>query len=189
MVIQLEKIKISIKTLAVDTNILLWAFYGNTTYVQSYQKNIYPTFLANTIERKDCKIYTTIYNICELFNIIEKNEYELYLKKNELTSEELNKKQYRALIEEREKLQRSFNLLYKQISQCVNITEYQISEEMIKEYNKNYNQHRYDIFDFTLLKFCKENNIECVLTDDSDFSSYKEYISDIKIITANRNLK
>lgn len=191
MIISIENnlIKFNIKALAVDTNILLWTFYGNTTYVQAYQKNVYPTFLENAIERRGCKIYTTIYNICELFNVIEKNEYELYMKNHSIKPEDLNKKQYRAIIEERERLQKIFNLLYNQISQCMEIVEYQINKDILKEYNDNYEQHRYDIFDFALLKFCKENNIEYVLTDDSDFASYEDYISNMKIMTANRNLK
>ena len=187
--IENNSIKFNIKALAVDTNILLWTFYGNTTYIQSYQKIIYPNFLSDMIENKGCKIYTTIYNICELFNVIEKNEYELYMKNNDLEPENFNKKQYRTIIEEREKLQKTFDLLYTQISQCIEVIEYQINEHIIKQYNENYKEHRYDIFDFTLLKFCKENNIEYVLTDDSDFGSYKEYINDMKIITANRNLR
>ncbi len=191
MIISIEKnlIKFNIRTLAVDTNILLWTFYGNTTYVQAYQKNIYPTFLEKAIERRGCKIYTTIYNIFELFNVIEKNEYELYIKNHSIKPEELNKKQYRAITEERERLQKAFKLLYSQISQCIEIVEYQINKDILKEYNDNYHKHKYDIFDFALLKFCKDNNIEYVLTDDSDFTSNEEYISDIKIMTANRNLK
>ena len=191
MIISIENnlIKFNIKALAVDTNVLLWTFYGNTTYVQAYQKSIYPTFLENVIERRGCKIYTTIYNICELFNVIEKNEYELYMKNHSINPEDLNKKQYRAIIEERERLQKIFKLLYNQISQCMEIVEYQINQDTLKEYNDNYEQHRYDIFDFALLKFCKENNIEYVLTDDSDFASYEDYISNMKIMTANRNLK
>lgn len=191
MIISIENnsMKLNIKALAVDTNILLWTFYGNTTYVQAYQKSIYPSFLSDVIEKKGCKVYTTIYNICELFNVIEKNEYELYMKNNSLIPDNFNKKQYRAITEEREKLKRIFELLYSQISKCMEIIEYQINEDIIKQYNENYKEHRYDIFDFALLKFCKENHIGYVITDDSDFGSYKEYINDMKIITANRNLK
>ncbi len=180
--------KINIKKLAVDTNILLWTFYENTTYVQSYQKNIYPTFLSNIIEKNKCKVYTTVYNICELFNVIEKNEYELYIRNNCLTLESFNKKQYRAIKEERDRLQRTFDLLYNQISNCMEIIEFQINQSIIEEYIQTYKEHRYDIFDFVLLKFCKECNIKNILTDDVDFGSYQEYIKDLKIITANRNL-
>lgn len=190
MIIPIEnsEIRFNIKALAVDTNILLWTFYENTIYIQSYQKNIYPSFLEKAIENKKCHIYTTIYNICELFNVIEKNEYELYIKNNSLVPEEFSKKQYRKIIEERKKLQAIFKLLYEQISNCMEIVEYNIDENVINEYNDKYHEHRYDIFDFALIKFCKDNNIDYVLTDDSDFTSYDEYVENIKIMTANKNI-
>lgn len=190
MIIPIEntQIKFNIKALAVDTNILLWTFYENTIYIHSYQRDIYPNFLENAIENNKCHIYTTVYNICELFNVIEKNEYELYINNHSLLPEEFNKKQYREIKEEREKLQTIFKLLYTQISNCMEIVEYDINEDIIDEYNEKYHEHRYDIFDFTLLKFCKENNINYILTDDSDFASDKEYIKDINIMTANRNI-
>lgn len=183
-----NRLKLNAKSIAVDTNVLLWTFYGNTTYIQAYQKNMYPTFLVEAIENKQCKIYTTMYNICELFNVIEKNEYELYIKTNSLKQEEFTKKQYRSIITEREKLKRMFELLYKQISQCINIMDYNIDDKSIKEYTNIYNLHRYDIFDFSLLKFCKENNIKHILTDDADFTSYMDFINNINIITANRKM-
>lgn len=184
-----NRLKFNIKAIAIDTNVLLWTFYGNTTYVQAYQKNIYPNFLVDAIENKKCKIYTTMYNICELFNVIEKNEYELYIKANSLQQEDFNRKQYRAIITERERIQKMFKLLYSQISQCINIIEYNIDDKSIKEYIGIYNLHRYDIFDFTLVKFCKENNIKCILSDDADFTSCVDDQKDITIITANKKMK
>jgi len=182
--------KLNTKKLAVDTNVLLWTFYENTTYIQAYQKEYYPVFLANAIENGRCKIYTTIYNICELFNVIEKNEYELYKESNSATlPKDFNKKQYRAIKEEREKLKGMFDLLYKQISKCIEIEEYNINRDVLSEYKEDYDKHKYDIFDFALLKFCKENDINYILTDDSDFASYEDYIRNMKIITANRKMK
>lgn len=184
-----DRAKINIKSVAIDTNVLLWTFYDKTTFVQSYQKKIYPGFLSGLIENRNCKVYTTFYNICELFNVIENNEYELYLKHNSLEIEVFSKKQYRLITEEREKLKKTFELLYSQISQCMEIKEMLLDENCINFYNENFLEHRYDMFDFLLLKFCKDNNVDGVVTDDSDFSSYKEYVNNVSIITANRNLK
>ena len=188
VLIENSQIKLNIKAIAVDTNVLLWTFYGNATYSQAYQKNIYPTFLESLIEDKKCKIYTTIYNICELFNVVEKNEYDLYLQRNCLNAESFSKKQYRKNVTEREKIKKILELLYNQISNCMNIVEYNITENNIDEYKENYEKHSYDVFDFALLKYCKEKDIIYVLTDDSDFASYEEYEKNIKIMTANRNL-
>ena len=106
MIISLDKsaVKLNIKKIAIDTNILLWAFYGNTTYAHTYQKNTYPNFLADIIQKRKCTIYTTIHNICELYNVVEKNEYDLYIKKNALLPENFTRKQYRGIKEEREKI-------------------------------------------------------------------------------------
>lgn len=189
MVFQIDKgsqIKLNIKSLAIDTNILLWTFYGNVIYAQAYQKNIYPDFLSKMIENQGCKIYTTIFNICELCNVIEKNEYELYLQENNLNQEDFNRKQYRQIISERERIKEIIKLLYEQISQVVEIKAYNIDESFILEYMEKYAEHRYDIFDFALIKFCKENEIKYLLTDDSDFICTLEDVNDINIITANK---
>ena len=50
--------KLNTKKLAVDTNVLLWTFYENTTYIQAYQKEYYPEFLENAIG--ECLIYYII---------------------------------------------------------------------------------------------------------------------------------
>jgi len=54
--IENTQMKLNTKKLAVDTNVLLWTFYENTTYIQAYQKEYYPVFLANAIENGRCKI-------------------------------------------------------------------------------------------------------------------------------------
>lgn len=177
--------QLNIKTLAVDTNILLWMFYGNSMYAQAYQKNIYPDFLVKMISNKACKIYTTIFNICELCNVIEKTEYELYLQENNLKQEDFNKKRYRQIVEEREKIKKIIKLSYDQISQVIEIESYNVDEEFILEYIEKYVEHKYDIFDFALIKFCEENEIKYLLTDDSDFISTIEEMN-INIITANK---
>ena len=82
-----------------------------------------------------------------------------------------------------------FNLLYNQISECIEIKEYNIDRDVLNEYKEDYDKHKYDVFDFALLKFCKENDINYILTDDYDFASYEDYIRNMKIITANRKMK
>lgn len=54
---------------------------------------------------------------------------------------------------------------------------------------KKYIEHRYNIFDFVLVKFCKENNIKYLVTDDSDFMFTLENVKDISTITANRKYR
>lgn len=190
MIIQIGKNKnnIRLNKIAIDTNILLWTFYSNATLVESYQKNIYPNFLSKAIENKTCSIYTTTYNITELYNVIEKTEYELYLKNNNLSERELSRKQYRDIYTERKKIQRELKVIYDQISNCINIEEYVINKNFLNEYQKKYDIHRYDVFDFSLIRYCQDNGINNILTDDKDFCSYKEILTTITILTANKNM-
>lgn len=187
--IQTNTASLNIKSLAIDTNILLWTFYGKISYTQSYQKKSYPSFVAKLIENKSCKLYTTLYNICELFNIIEKNEYDLYLESNGLSSDIFSKKQYRDLSDERQKVQSALQLIYSQINNCIEIEEFNINNTFIGEYRDNFIEHKYDVFDFALIDFCNKNKIEFILTDDSDFGGNNKYINQINIITANKKLK
>lgn len=190
MIIQIDKNSnnIRLNKIAIDTNILLWTFYGNSTLVESYQKNIYPNFLSKLIENKRCTIYTTTYNIIELYNVIEKIEYELYLKNNGLIESQLTRKQYRNIKVEREKIQNELKLIYNQIDSCINIESYIIDKNFLAEYQQKYNSHTLDGFDFSLIKYCIDNKISNILTDDKDFGNYKEILNSISIFTANRNM-
>lgn len=180
--------KIKIKNIAVDTNILLWTFYGKTTYVQSYQKKIYPSFLAKLIQDKSCKIYTTTLNIAELYNVIEKNEYELYLDRNKLKENEFTRKQYRKIQAERKMIKEELDLIYNQVKKCMNISEYVISNETLLEFQNDYDNHKYDMNDFSLIKFCLDNDIKNILTDDKDFNSNLKMLNSINIYSANKNI-
>lgn len=177
-------------SIAVDTNILLWTFYDNISYtnVQNYQKNIYPQFLTTVLLDKRNKLYTTISNIFEMFNIIENIEYRIYLEQNNLSEINVKKKDFRKINEERGKLKEKLNLLYKQISTAIQILDSDTNKNFLENYMFNFEKHKYDIYDFSLINTCIKNNIKNVLTDDSDFSSYSYLINNLNIITANNNL-
>ena len=66
-------------SVVIDSNVLLWNFYGNISYSSDYQKNIYQPLLSKIISIDGCKIYTTSINIFEIFNVVEKTEYKIYL--------------------------------------------------------------------------------------------------------------
>lgn len=175
-------------SIAVDTNILLWTFYDNISYIRNYQKNIYPTFLEKTLMDKRNKIYTTILNIFEMFNIIEDTEYKIYLKLNNLSEKNFKKKDFRKIDVEKLKIKNKFKLLYNQISASIKILDYNTNNLFLNDYMDNFEQHKYDIFDFSLIKCCIEYNISFILTDDSDFSTNSYLMNKLNIITANSNL-
>ena len=176
------------KSIAIDTNVLLWTFYSNISFSSSYQKKIYPSLLTKILNIKGCKIYTTAVNLFEIFNVVEKTEYEIYLKLNNINSSKLTLKQYRNIESERNKLKNTCELIFKQISQFIDIVDLELTNFDLQNFNLNYTNHKYDIFDYTLVKFAKENNVDYILTDDKDFSIGSYLLDGINIMTANKNL-
>lgn len=176
------------KSIAIDTNVLLWTFYSNISFSSGYQKRIYPSLLSKIISIKGCKIYTTTINLFEIFNVVEKTEYEIYLKLNNIDKFALSLKQYRNIDEERIKIRNICELIFKQISQFVTIVDLNLTNSDLLNFNSNYTDHKYDIFDYTLIKFSKENNVDYILTDDKDFSPNSYMLDEISIMTANNNL-
>lgn len=176
------------KSIAIDTNVLLWTFYSNISFSSGYQKKIYPSLLTKILNIKGCKIYTTAVNLFEIFNVVEKTEYEIYLKLNNINSSKLTLKQYRNIESERNKLKNTCELIFKQISQFIDIVDLELTNFDLQNFNLNYTNHKYDIFDYTLVKFAKENNVDYILTDDKDFSTGSYLLDGINIMTANKNL-
>ena len=176
------------KSIAIDTNVLLWTFYSNISFYFVFQKKIYPSLLTKILNIKGCKIYTTAVNLFEIFNVVEKTEYEIYLKLNNINSSKLTLKQYRNIESERNKLKNTCELIFKQISQFIDIVDLELTNFDLQNFNLNYTNHKYDIFDYTLVKFAKENNVDYILTDDKDFSTGSYLLDGINIMTANKNL-
>lgn len=176
------------KSIAIDTNVLLWTFYSNISFSSGYQKKIYPSLLTKILNIKGCKIYTTAVNLFEISNVVEKTEYEIYLKLNNINSSKLTLKQYRNIESERNKLKNTCELIFKQISQFIDIVDLELTNFDLQNFNLNYTNHKYDIFDYTLVKFAKENNVDYILTDDKDFSTGSYLLDGINIMTANKNL-
>ena len=103
-------------SVVIDSNVLLWNFYGNISYSSDYQKNIYQPLLSKIISIDGCKIYTTSINIFEIFNVVEKTEYKIYLSTSSKTENMTTLKQYRQIPKERERIKNICSLILKQIS-------------------------------------------------------------------------
>jgi len=174
--------------IALDTNVLLWFFYDNIVYTTGYQRQYYPPFIEALIENGSV-LYTSVYNIFEFFNVVEETEYRIYLSSNGMNEKDCSKKKYRKLEVEREKLKIKLKLLYAQIHSIVRILEYSINDGDISLYVEYYDNHRYDTFDYCLVKSCLKEGIRSIVTDDSDFYNGAYELENINIVTANKNLK
>ena len=170
----------------IDTNIILWTFYSKMEKVVFYQRNIYPNFINSKLDT--CKFYTTIYNLFEAFNIIEKNEYDLYININKLDKITYKLKDFRNDPINRQKVKEIINITLKTIESAVTILDYNFDNCDLNEFYNNFCNHKYDMFDYSLLKCAINKSITCILTDDKDFCSTSYLMDQINIITANSNI-
>lgn len=171
---------ISRSKFALDTNVLYWMFYGNSIYSKKYQSK-YPDVVIKLKSRSNNLFVSTV-NICELFNLIERNEYELY-KSIHQKDDEFTLKQYRKIEDERKKVQKALGLIYKQIKSFVTIIDQSVSQNILTRFYSEYNLHKLDLYDYSLLDFCEVNKISNIITDDSDFIKADKF----DIFTANES--
>lgn len=119
------------------------------------------SLLKKAIENPNCEVYTTVLNIAELNHIIQEKEYEKYLNKNNLKSEEFSFEQYKNEENERKNFKNKFNFIYNKISNCIHIEKYYLDENFVEDYAKNRSKN--NIFGFALKKFSENNNIVNVI--------------------------
>lgn len=155
-------------TVLIDTNVLFWIFYDRSTSIKEYQREKYPDIFAKTVNDNNYVVNTVI--LSELFNLIEKTEYQLYRVDNKL-SENYSLKRYRKNLKERKKLKQRIELIYQQIHNAIEVRDCNIPTKSIVGYIDNMYSQRLDCNDYIVVEFCRENNICKILTDDSDYIS------------------
>lgn len=170
--------------IAVDTNVLLCMFYEKVAFSNEKSLKLYQTALEKFIENNDkIKLITTTININEAFNVIEKTEHDIY--KNTITDTNFSIKDYRLLSKERTKLKKEFKSFWKQVCRYINVCDYTITKNFLKQFSNNVENYRYDCLDAALVDFCQNENITKIITDDSDYFGYD---NGIEILTANPSM-
>lgn len=164
----------------VDTNALYWYTYPRYNLGRcNHDAQIYFDFLDNLVSAGN-PLYTSIYNVTELLNIIEKKEHEIY----QTIHPEYSKKDLRKMKAQRESLKQQMLVTLNNVSASFKVINFQFSMEKISDFICNLSSHRCDIFDYLVLDNClKEGNLN-IITDDNDFSS----ISGITLYTANESI-
>ena len=88
----------------IDTNALYWYTYPRFSNNLSQQATPYYNFIDSLVAANN-PLITSIYNISELLNVIEKNEYDIYLNASP-DQNHLSRKDFRRILSERKKLQK-----------------------------------------------------------------------------------
>lgn len=164
-----------------DTNILYWMFYDRCSYSHAPSQKKYSSIVTKL------KMYNQLFvsplSLYELFVIIEKNEYRLYCMENGYSEEEYRLKEYRKIQQERKRLQDTLELTYKQINQFTKILPQNLTKDKVLNTAQNFSTHKLDVFDQTLISFCKENSIHNIITDDGDYATTLDVVN---VYTANQ---
>lgn len=163
-----------------DTNVLYWYTYPrfNSQLELPQNAKIYYRFVDNLVAAGN-PLYTSIYNLTELLNVIEKNEYNLYLKIHpELP---YTKKDYRRITSERTALKQILSTSIANVKNICNILCFDFNIDYLDSFIKLLAEHRCDIFDYVILKNCISNDKLNIISDDSDFNTMEI----INLYTAN----
>lgn len=196
-----DKIPNSEQKIAVDTQILYWIYYAVDNYlekdVNEYRISNYSNYIKEVLNNKnEIVIFGGV--LIELFRIIERNEYQIYLQLSGKSSEEFTIKNYRNIDDERKTLQRKLNIVYNQIKQTYTICYEAIDSTCCLSFIEDFKTHKADFTDYSIAKLCELKGIKYILTDDKDFQTittpvniisgnksffkkhFKDYISNIK---------
>ncbi len=164
-----------------DTNVLYWYTNPRISSANDLPKHaqIYYSFVDNLTSLGN-PLVTSIYNLTELLNVIEKNEFDIY--KNLHPDENyISKKDYRRMSIERSKLQNIMKTTLNNVLNICRIVEFPFRLNIIDKFTNTLKEHRCDVFDYVILQNCVKTQIINVISDDSDFSTY----NNIKLFTAN----
>jgi PIN domain. len=163
-----------------DTNVLYWYTYPRI--VDNLPKNaeVYYNFVDSLVVAGN-PLYTSIYNLTELLNVIEKNEYELYTKIH--PDIPYTRKDYRKIPKERSALKEILSTALENAKSTCNILTFQFELKMLDDFVVQLSDHRCDIFDYAILKNCITDGKINIISDDSDFSTMES----INLYTANPN--
>ena len=163
---------------AIDTNVLYWMHYSrcNTT---GYQIMYYPQFISDLMERQ-ISFVTTACNVSELLHLVEKKEYDIFKASNSVR----NIKEFRKNKSERINVQKELEIIMMQIESMYSVQDFELDFSLLSKFVHNFDSHRCDNNDYSILTYLKDAGINNVITDDCDFITY----AGINVYTANENI-
>lgn len=166
-----------------DTNVLYWYTYPRFSQPGQLRRDmqIYYDFIDGLTAAGN-PLETSIYNLTELLNVIEKNEYTIY---RDLHSEiPLTIKDFRKIPEERDKVRTIMQTTLNNVKGICTVIDFDFSSDVVSDFVHNFTNHRCDIFDYSILDNCINRNCTNIISDDSDFSTMDK----ITLFTANENV-
>ncbi len=169
------------KSFFLDTNVLYWYVYpryGTTKKGVEYQAKPYYEFVDKLVAAGN-PLYTSVYNISELLNVVEKNEYDIFDTANK--DLHYSKKDFRRNAAERQKVKKILTTTLNNVKNICTIVNHSFTQELLDEFIDRYKEHRCDPFDYIILDNCVKESKNNIISDDDDFST----VENINLFTAN----
>ena len=149
----------------IDTNVLLAVHFGSSLW-SAEKIEQYANFILALLKNGN-ELYVSALNLQELCHSFENNEFSQYKKVNG-KGREFTKKMYRAIEEERTRLAKDLQSKHSEISDQYIVISGNITNDMIKDFIEDYENHFYDPIDFVTVRY-NADGITNVITADADF--------------------
>lgn len=165
-----------------DTNVLYW--YSYPRFSQPGQLSptaqLYYNFI-DSLTAAGNPLFTSIYNLTELLNVIEKNEFDIYRDLNpELP---ITRKDFRKMANEHQKVGELMKTTLNNVRSICSVIDFNFVSDTLDHYLSDFNDHRCDVFDYAILRNCITTKYLNVISDDGDFFTMEK----ISLYTANEN--
>ena len=166
-----------------DTNVLYWYTYPRFSDHSQLKPawKIYYDFI-DALTSAGNPLHTSVYNLTELLNVVEKNEYEIYMQLHPEIP--LTKKDFRRMITEREKVSQIIKTTLNNALSICSVIDFNFTSNTLRNFSNQFIDHRCDVFDYAILNNCIMSKDINIISDDSDFSS----MPGITLYTANENI-
>lgn len=155
-----------------DTNVWFWFTYCGANFISSnkpraYQLENYPLFIEK-IQNIGAKIFHCPLIYTELANLIERTEYEEYLKVNNLDRNVFTRKKFRENELARAKVIREIESAWSTISRFSECLELTLNSSTIQATHSFMKQSKLDPYDAIFIHFMNSHNIKMLVSDDAD---------------------
>ena len=174
---------IAVPKILLDTNILVHIFYNNLYQNTTNISRQYQNYVNHLITKKE-KLYTTEFNIYEMYHVIDKINRDIYSREN---GQDISLKEYHKNQTEVKKVHKEFKASYDTLKNCIQILPYQFEKEDIDDFCEK-DESSLDFYDYMLLKVADKEKFKYILTDDADFVSNLDYIKNFDIMTQNNEM-
>ena len=166
-----------------DTNVLYWYTYPRflesgklTTTAQIYYNFI------DSLTAAGNPLITSVYNLTELLNVIEKNEFDIYCHLH--PDLPITRKDFRKMSSERREVGKIMQTALNNVKELCTVVDFNFSQTAVNSFANTFTNHRCDVFDYAILNNCINSQFLNIISDDSDFSTMEK----ITLYTANEKI-